>query len=967
MRATRWKYLPILLIIAGETISFARAVCGKHGSPESRQNSNNGCSYPACGMEFRCVHDKSFCEQSETFFTASQMQYLGRLCTCEDILNYPKLIGTCYTNGVYSPMLTEDDCVNGTSVCSKDASNNFLEGDEAHPFTACNLKCDFEKGQAIEVPKDTYKGCSFPKFDWTVASKSEFSSLQANHYEIIDDFLYVGGTIVPIDVCAMNGIIMPLALCPADSTIQNAPLQFRHLLHGPFSKYDPWSTNGTYLGYIEPGDTRSMHRMTKCTIAIVNKNTGTPMNLMTLHGTGDCHIDSMDTGGIKEGNKGKVIVASGHYAAGGQLKAQTTAAGVGQTILEAHDQADSPFVFLMETEQRIRWLIQPWTKIVNANHKKVSMSGSSADANGDIYIGGYFTESFSANPNYAIISKHSGVDGSIIWEKEFLGVTDGLHLVHDSLDGALYVTFEVPKLTEEPGQLGITCDSTSSDVQVCSVLARLSASNGELQWVRYAYGLAGDKSNYGDVKLAHSDDGPYVYAAFTGVGSFGSSNLKRGTPYSGCMADDGMITTEIDTIFSDLTTPLNPTQCRIHNLGTYFSRTSENAVPVDLDQNLAQCRATDSGQHCLVKYHKLTGRPIWGTVTPLIQDFEPLSNGIIMTGSTSKRTAFDTVEVSGYGSGEEAASMVYQSKIGLDGSGIYVQPIVGHPASVIGGGLTQDPATGDVYIGFSTGSSKTKLGPGLPVGFVQDLALHHQFTQRTTVAKLGEESIPFCIESCGEDGPIISKSMCFIDNVCYHNREGGTHVGISCEICDPTQSQTEWTTNQSGTWFCYIEGVCYTKGEYLKAVTETKQHSESECQLCSPEENTDGWSLKPGFELKSNPIHGLPGECIESTSPKPTPTPTLTPTLLTLTPTLLVTDPPTPDGLFGDDDNDKKADVMEVEKKENVADENFLHGTTVYWIIVAILLVGATVYLNCFRKKIETGEHEFFPVEADII
>ena len=175
MKVTCRKYLPILIIVTGETISVARAFCSKY---VSHQDSTNGCSYPACiigyddDAAFKCVHDESFCPPNQIFLNASEVLEVGKSCTCKDILNYPQLIGTCFTNGMYSPMLIEDDCVNGTSVCSKDASNNFLEGDEAHctahPFTACDLQCDFEKEHAIEVPKDTYKGCSFPKFDWYV-------------------------------------------------------------------------------------------------------------------------------------------------------------------------------------------------------------------------------------------------------------------------------------------------------------------------------------------------------------------------------------------------------------------------------------------------------------------------------------------------------------------------------------------------------------------------------------------------------------------------------------------------------------------------------------------------------------------------------------------------------------------------------------------------------------------------------
>jgi len=47
--------------------------------------------------------------------------------------------------------------------------------------------------------------------------------------------------------------------------------------------------------------------------------------------------------------------------------------------------------------------------------------------------------------------------------------------------------------------------------------------------------------------------------------------------------------------------------------------------------------------------------------------------------------------------------------------GIYAQPIIADRSSVAGAGLTQDPATGKIYLGFTTTTDLTHLGPALPV------------------------------------------------------------------------------------------------------------------------------------------------------------------------------------------------------------------------------------------------------------
>jgi len=384
-----------------------------------------------------------------------------------------------------------------------------------------------------------------------------------------------------------------------------------------------------------------------------------------------------------------------------------------------------------------------------------------------------------------------------------------------------------------------------------------------------------------------------------------------------------------------------------------------------------------------------------------------------MTGSlTSKRTAFDTVVVSGYNSGEEAVSMVYQSKIDLDGSGIYVQPIVGHKAAATGASLTQDPATGDVYIGFSIESSLTQLGPGEPVGFIQNLSVQwitNSFTSRTTIAKLGKEVMPYCVASCGENGLVVGKDTCFIDNVCYRKDETGANIGIYCEICDPIQSQTEWSISDMGVSSCYIDGVCYTKGEFLRGATEMEPHAELECQFCWPEESTDSWSVKPGFELIDHPITQLPPRCISIDDDDDDDDYDVEDYQYDDDDDGIVEDNPydydddddvgiVEDYQYDDDDDDivedddyddddldsfyvndpdyddsKDGSFMEEEKKEedkNVVNKNGLYVTIAFIAIVASLIVGAAIYLNdfgCFWKKVETGEHEFFPAEADFI
>ena len=94
------------------------------------------------------------------------------------------------------------------------------------------------------------------------------------------------------------------------------------------------------------------------------------------------------------------------------------------------------------------------------------------------------------------------------------------------------------------------------------------------------------------------------------MGTLGPSSLDFGTSYSGCKLADGTVTLEIDEIFDSLTVPLNPTICTDRGLGTYFDRTSDEAIPSHVATTLAKCGGFSNNSHCLVKYHKLTGLPI---------------------------------------------------------------------------------------------------------------------------------------------------------------------------------------------------------------------------------------------------------------------------------------------------------------------------------------------------------------------
>eukprot|EP00555_Chaetoceros_dichaeta_P011444 CAMPEP_0198261764 /NCGR_PEP_ID=MMETSP1447-20131203/10424_1 /TAXON_ID=420782 /ORGANISM="Chaetoceros dichaeta, Strain CCMP1751" /LENGTH=999 /DNA_ID=CAMNT_0043949781 /DNA_START=31 /DNA_END=3030 /DNA_ORIENTATION=+ len=993
MRFTREKYLLGAAIVVTQAISIAHA-----NIPIVR----NGCVYPACintnGQPHRCVHDSSFCKPGELFMTAKALQegFGNYKCTCRDILSFPQSIGTCLTSvGHLIPMLVDEDCVGGTPQCPANDDGKYIEADDStSTFTACDLECNIEVGHDIEVLDDTYKGCYFPKFHWTVASKSEFSSMHGNGYGVVDDTLYIGGNVQSLKTCYIGGEFTSSDSCPlSKESTTSYPPDRKYVLNGPFTANNPTSLQGTFTNDVEYSDDMA------CSIGFVNKHTGQPTrDFFTINNRENCNIITMAVGGTEEGINKKVIVAGGYHNAGGIFSIPTatctpvdrdraggasTTCEDGVTTIYAQDDEITTFVLSMAPHDNVNWVIQPWlvTPEFQQDVRQSSsyITSSSVDKRGNVYICGARRERTS-QAIYAMISKLSAADGSLLWEKELAGVGDSIRLVEDASAGAIYVSLQIETGPREV--FGITCTppGEGQGEKMCNILARVSEDDGSVQWARFTYGFSDPISiprfKNGEVRLAHRDDGPYVYASFYGGEDPKSTTLDNGTPYSGCKKMDGHIKRvkiEVDPIFSNRTSPLDDDGCNMKSAGAYFSRESEDAIPTDLQNTNARCDWTETGQYCLVKYHKLTGLPIWGSVTPRIKDFQPLADGIVMTGFNDKGvpSKFGTVEISLEASQQ---SMVFQSKVDLDGRGIYVQPIIAHNSDATHAQLAHDSDTGDVYIGFLTDASKTHLGVGESVGFVQDLEINNdQYgndVSRLTVAKLGGALKASCIATC-ESSVVIKTGRCFIDQVCYEESDNGARIGKPCYICDPSKSQTSWTLPQPPSTSCTIDNKCYKDGDYLY-VNDKK----SECQICNSEDNPTGWSLKTGY---TGTFGSPPLDCIKKGSPTPVPTDKPLGELMPISDN---------DGDDYDDDEDDDDDGYDIDDfvspKKTVTENDaktvdddssrqskFLPVPT--FVLVLIIVVPASLFIGLIIYKtsrkgydLAPGAPAFFPAEGDI-
>merc|ERR1712241_655926 len=175
------------------------------------------------------------------------------------------------------------------------------------------------------------------------------------------------------------------------------------------------------------------------------------------------------------------------------------------------------------------------------------------------------------------------------------------------------------------------------------------------------------------------------------------------------------------------------------------------------------------------------------------------------------------------------------------------------------------------------------VGTAFQTGKVSSSTGEYQFF----AVKLGAEATSkaeqplSCVETCdsennGVTGPIVKEGSCLIDNVCYQKGETAELFGRSCLVCDPRQSQTEWSHgSEIGVDVCFIDNVCYDQGDaysYRKSRSETLV---SECQICEPKLNAASWSVKVGFELVTGVDVEPPSDCRASStgSSKPSPRP----------------------------------------------------------------------------------------------
>lgn len=474
-----------------------------------------------------------------------------------------------------------------------------------------------------------------------------------------------------------------------------------------------------------------------------------------------------------------------------------------------------------------------------------------------------------------IVAMFDADTGAVLWENSFTDVGALFFVKWDREDGAIYVA----GTTTYGGDAKGAKDHEHCPEDTCSVVMRLSSTDGSAQWVRTIKGSPrwGVFDQSGGLELADDEkDGPYLYVALDDTGEGGEASLQRGTPYGGCLALNGQFTPEFHVLLKKVVTLEDCNFYDDSGASEFISREDPRARAAStITKNVSCGRAGNGGRSaCLMKYHKHTGLPIWAVDVPPVAGLVPAADGrsVSIAGwyyPGRAPASFDGVVLPGYlregGLGSQTSG-VYNAKVNAeDGRGEFV---------IHSGGGAKDrlydlvgDLDGNLYnIGYHM-NLVTQWGGNLKTVMVEESPTTKKGTSNASsaiesmeaiethmyVSKLAAatQEVPSCLTTCDSttDDAVVDSASCFIDGKCYAAGDDGHMFGKGCFVCDPVTSQTEWTAGLAlGLTQCFVDNRCVGAGEalfYQRRTWSAKIYSD--CQVCDPGLNAEAWTVRDGF------------------------------------------------------------------------------------------------------------------------
>ena len=192
------------------------------------------------------------------------------------------------------------------------------------------------------------------------------------------------------------------------------------------------------------------------------------------------------------------------------------------------------------------------------------------------------------------------------------------------------ITNKVVTTTYGGSTSGHQKDHPLCDHDNCSVIMRLSPTDGEVEWARTVKGSPrwGVYDQAGGLELGKEDvDGPYIYVAMddTGEGAVEEATLNAGTSYGGCLSAAGVFTPEYLIFMKKV---VEAEDCDIYDTSTFISRQAVEAAPASSVTNGVSCGKQSTGDACLMKFHKHSGLPMWVVDVPPVAGIVPSPDGL---------------------------------------------------------------------------------------------------------------------------------------------------------------------------------------------------------------------------------------------------------------------------------------------------------------------------------------------------
>jgi len=729
------------------------------------------------------------------------------------------------------------------------------------------------------VPTSTYQQtCELPSFEWAAYGTRLTGRMYTRRAALLGENLFAAG-------------YLKSTSAPNKEGYQESNEDFG--VTGPYTSANPTGAGAVSITSDLVDYTTEYGSFAQYEVGVVkiNATSGIPLDVYVYYGEGQDETSGLAAKETSNGNK--MIAISGHFVGaltaehgGGNTTTIYNSNANGTADYVQHPNAvkngyDDGFVISANADTGdAKWIVR-----YPISNKDAQTVGVDIDIEGNVYGAGYACNTL---PDGIVmcdgfVAKFSAVDGSTEWEEWFTNLGAAFWITYDETDHSLYVT----GTTTYKGDKTDHKNHTNCKHDSCAVTMRLSASDGSIDWLRTV--KASPRWNFfdqtGDIRLANSLDGPYIYVALDDAGEEGSTPLDEGTPYSGCLKD-GTLTPEY-MIVTDKRVTAN--DCPAD--ATFVSHNDiDNAFPAEDAATNAVCGAgSESVDACIMKYHKYSGKPIWGSDIHPVASIVPSSDGqsLMAVGFYwhSMGGLFDTVEMPDYNNVEGA----YNAKLSAaTGEGAYVMHSGGvgktRPYDAVGA------PDGSIYmVGYTQsavvhwgGTLQTKIieegvdqnddaGTAFQMGNVGSNTGEYQFFAVKLDAK--EETLPSCLESCTLTSniadPVIKAGHCFINNVCYVNGATAEIFGRSCLVCDTSKTTTAWSFGPIiGNQVCFVDNVCFNEGD-KKTFRESRQNTyTSDCQMCDPSANGFDWSIKQGFK---HTLNQLPNDCKNTTAPNPSP------------------------------------------------------------------------------------------------